>query len=252
VHSTGYGETIQFVVKSEIRSQDISEARLYFHVYPDNITMEKGRENEQMSLLLGVLRTEAKDGVSDQLVELMNVPLLMGWHDRVIPEPLLHSEVLRKGNTTEDLKLVFYLNCTNCNYKVFPQTVTKYNVPFLTLNKRERVKRGAQCTGCCLHGLIVDFSFLPKYNWVITPRRYVANYCAGSCSNPDPAMRMHMPSDSIARNKMIDSMGRSNGASCCTSDVPKQDPITTLYRDIHGSLQASRTSIYSIQECICT
>ncbi|KAF6033893.1 hypothetical protein EB796_007797 [Bugula neritina] len=80
--------------------------------------MEKGRENEQMSLLLGVLRTEAKDGVSDQLVELMNVPLLMGWHDRVIPEPLLHSEVLRKGNTTEDLKLVFYLNCTNCNYKI--------------------------------------------------------------------------------------------------------------------------------------
>ncbi|KAJ8897342.1 hypothetical protein PR048_002688 [Dryococelus australis] len=51
---------------------------------------------------------------------------------------------------------------------------------------RSRRSLGIDCDGkteekrCCRYPLIVDFGYL-EWDWIIAPKTYEANYCAGDC-----------------------------------------------------------------------
>lgn len=257
VHTIGFGETIQFVVNAADRSNRMSEIKLYYHVNSANITMHTGSEDNKMLLRLSLLTSESDGSISSQLIENIGIHKhLVGWHSQVIPNSLIRYELLNRGNLTENVTLNFHLSCLNCEYQVFPRVMTKQNVPFLRMDGWRRIKRttSSSCSSdgsCCKRELIVDFEAL-GWDWVVHPKRYTANYCAGSCATPTATQRQSMSSNSLVLNAMLENLRRGNSNSCCVSVASEEEFIPIIYTKASGEVASNRNTIRTIHQCRCS
>ena len=178
---------------------------------------------------------------------------LVGWHNHELQSGLLRRAIRSGGNTDSDITLVLKLVCLNCHYRVFPEIITKQSVPFLTINGRRRSRRNGQrsCSGsCCLKELIVDFNALgSSWDFVIHPRRYQANYCAGSCLQPAPADRIQMTSNTHILNEMLSRQQAVATSSCCVA--ADQERILLAYYVDGGAVRTNNNAIKRINSCRC-
>lgn len=244
---------MEFVLTPEDRADRIMEVKIYFHVNPLTIAMADGTITEPMKLQLNML-TEQANGSFTKLVieeEIIIHSHLVGWHNHEIHSGPLQHLLQQQGG--DDVKLVFQLHCTNCHYEMFPEVITKQNVPFLTMTGRRRARRNGSrgCTGsCCLKGLIVDFNALgSKWDFVIHPRRYEANYCSGSCSNPTPMDRRLMTSNTHILNEVLSRQRAAATSSCCVA-ADEEHLLLAYYAD-GGAIRTSRSAIKKINSCRC-
>ena len=252
MNTEGYGETIQFVVNPDDRRTRLTDIKLYYLINSADILMHEGSDDEKTLLLRLSLLTEEEGRITSQLIENMQIHKnLMGWHHTKISSRLLQS-IFQSGSTNSSITLNFHLTCLNCVYNAFPSEVTKHNVPFLRINGRRRRRRNSSgsCTGrCCKRERIVDFQAL-GWDWVLSPRQYVANYCSGTCHNPNPAERTHMTSDSQIVNSMLQYLDSGAVSTCC---VPRnEESLTMLTISEEGALRVSHNVIKTIHSCKCT
>lgn len=237
----GYDEVIQFMVEADELAN--MEMKFHYHIYPSNISMHSD-EHENMLLQLLLLKREKDGSISAKSLDRFNIPKqLMGWHNRIISNDILNPL------SSKNLTLNFFLQCLNCDYQIFPQTITKHNIPFLTFDKRDRVKRSTSCTGCCVQDLVINFDTI-GYDWVAFPRSYRANYCSGSCANLSPAQRSMMPTNSLAIHDMMQSMGRSGQSTCCVSDAKEETPVKILYYPFNSQDLTAKIA-KAIRACKC-
>ncbi|XP_057289968.1 inhibin beta C chain-like [Hydractinia symbiolongicarpus] len=122
-------------------------------------------------------------------------------------------------------KITFSFVCSQCagNNDFLLTSGTKYT-PYLTvrasLNRHKIVKRSTPtCSdkkACCLQYLYVNFTEIGWNDWVKEPNGFVANYCAGKCSqNP---LKNKLSLEKLA--------GYLPPSSCC---IAKEHAPLTLY-----------------------
>lgn len=214
--------------------------------------MNDDSTDEHTLLLRLTLLTEEEGRVTSQLVENIQIHKnLMGWHHTVVSSSLLQS-IFRTGSTDSSITLNFQLTCLNCVYNAFPSEITKHNVPFLRMNGRRRRRRNSpdRCTGrCCKRELIVDFEAL-GWDWVLAPRQYTANYCSGTCQNPNAAERTNMGENSQIINSMLAYLDSGSVSTCC---VPRnEESLTMLVITESGEVRQHRNVLKTIQSCKCS
>ena len=98
-------------------------------------------------------------------------------------------------------------------------------------------------TNCCLFPLKVDFSKF-GWDWIIAPRKYVANYCAGKCGfvYKTTYRVSHIVQQSIPRNQ-------ENAGPCC---APRQlEPLRLVYFDDNGQIIWGHLAGMIVRECGC-
>lgn len=199
------------------------------------------------------LLSEENGSTTSRLVENIHIhKRLMGWHNQVIDPQLIDSLLQGGSGSNGSITLNFQLTCLNCLYKPFPTNFTKHNAPFLRMNGRRRSRRNSAnvCNGrCCMRELIVDFAAL-GWNWVLWPRQYTANYCTGSCHNPNASERTHMSSNSQIVNNMLEYLSSGSVSSCC---VPRdEEPMTMVYTDDSGEIRTNVNILKTVTSCRCS
>lgn len=244
---------MQFTYSPEAQEANLEEIKLYFHINPLEITMHDTNYTEPMWLQLSLLTTLANGSIAiDKLDDLRIHSALVGWHSHEIESPAV-QQLISAGHG-QTVTINFLLKCLNCHYQAFPDVITKQNVPFLTLNGRRRNRRNGNrhCTGgCCLKELIVDFNALgDKWNFVIHPRRYQANYCAGSCLTPSSYDRAMMTSNTHILNEMLAKQRAAATSSCCVA--ADEERVLLAYYVNGGAVRTNNNAIKRIRSCRCS
>lgn len=234
----------------------MSGVKLYYYINSPNITMTAGDNDDKFVLRLSLL-TKSSDGIVSAR-PLQNFEIhrhLIGWHSQQIPISLMNEVVNDESiAASANVTVNFRMQCLNCDYHPFPESMTKQNVPFLKVDSRRRRTRrnGANACGqgrCCPKELIVDFNNM-GWDWVLFPKRYIANYCEGTCSNI-PRNRASMSSSSHIINAMLQYLGSGKTSSCC---VPNDEEFIEnfTYMDQMGNIKTAPKILRTINSCRCT
>ena len=100
-------------------------------------------------------------------------------------------------------------------------------------------------TRCCLYPLTIDFDeFGPDWDFIIEPRRYTANYCAGECSYSFAStINSH-----LVQLQRGDSR-ETTGGPCCTPRHMIGLNMIHLTNDLHMVVTELASMI--VTECAC-
>jgi len=94
---------------------------------------------------------------------------------------------------------------------------------------------------CCRYPLVIDFDeYGEEYEFIISPRRFTANYCTGSCP------LYFVPANVNSQLKM--GLGRQM-ERCCTGKVLK--PLGLLYMTESNEIIQGELSDVTIETCGC-
>ena len=92
---------------------------------------------------------------------------------------------------------------------------------------------------CCLYSLVVDFDSF-NWDWIIAPKRFEANYCAGECP-------LFYNNDKI-HSQMIGRVNK-NIKFCCSSN--RMSAISVLYFDQNDSIKMEKIPGIVANSCSC-
>lgn len=126
--------------------------------------------------------------------------------------------------------------------------------PIRSLQKREHNSSTImhpKCMGkCCVRHLIVDFDML-GIDWILTPRRYIANYCSGSCSQQymDSGDHARLSSNAKVVQAMLTKLNISATGSTCVPSGHK--PVTLIYKNHRGTIMSTSNSLKTVTSCKC-
>ncbi len=148
---------------------------------------------------------------------------------------------------------LFEVTCATCRQTGNPVDMKPGRRPFLVLGKgvrRPRRPRSVICppheTQCCKEIFYVSFAEL-KWDWIIEPKGYSANYCKGSCEDDVAQGYAHTYVMTTVRNQNID-----RGLSivpCCAPLVTK--PLVLLYYDNEGYIYKKLLQNMITESCAC-
>ena len=148
---------------------------------------------------------------------------------------------------------LFEVRCANCRVTGSPIDMKPGRRPFLVMGKgarRARSPRSITCppyeTQCCKEIFYVSFAEL-KWDWIIEPKGYSANYCRGSCEDNVAQGYAHTYVMTTVRNQNID-----RGLSivpCCAPLVTK--PLVLLYYDNEGYIYKKQLKNMITESCAC-
>ncbi|XP_071800213.1 growth/differentiation factor 8-like [Asterias amurensis] len=148
---------------------------------------------------------------------------------------------------------LFEVTCVTCRSTGNPVDMKPGRRPFLVLGKgvrRQRRPRSVICppneTQCCKEIFYVSFAEL-KWDWIIEPKGYSANYCRGSCDDNVAQGYAHTYVMTTVRNQNID-----RGLSivpCCAPLVTK--PLVLLYYDNEGYIYKKLLQNMITESCAC-
>ena len=148
---------------------------------------------------------------------------------------------------------LFEVTCATCRATGNPVDMKPGRRPFLVLGKgvrRQRRPRSVICppneTQCCKEIFYVSFAEL-KWDWIIEPKGYSANYCRGSCDDNVAQGYEHTYVMTTVRNQNID-----RGLSivpCCAPLVTK--PLVLLYYDNEGYIYKKLLQNMITESCAC-
>jgi len=141
---------------------------------------------------------------------------------------------------------------TNSPFRPYIQVSLEKNLMSTSRSKRDITNRDlkAICQSesgvgyCCRHDLHIEFNSV-NWNFVIYPRSFNANYCAGPCHSAD----MHTLRGQLvsATNQNIDEEARGG---CCTARELKA--INMLYYDHSDNIALATVDNMSISTCGCS
>ena len=97
---------------------------------------------------------------------------------------------------------------------------------------------------CCRFPLTVDFEEF-QWDWIIAPKRYSANYCAGVC--PFSFVQRYPHTHLVTQVLPSDSHG--NSGPCCTPT--EIAPISMLYFDEVANIVYGKLPGMSVIRCGC-
>ena len=96
---------------------------------------------------------------------------------------------------------------------------------------------------CCRYKFVIDFQDLGKdFDFIIEPRRYLANYCAGSCPT------YYLPTD--GNSKLLMAFKKPKVQRCCTPVA--KEPLKLLYYNEDGGIMLGKIPNMTIQKCNCS
>lgn len=117
---------------------------------------------------------------------------------------------------------------------------------------RRKRDLGLECTEssaeerCCRYPFTVDFDeFGPSFDFIITPRRYPANYCAGQC--PPAFLPMHTNTQLTHVSRRLPANSRQ---PCCTPR--KMEGVFMVYVDDYGTYMQGVLPGMTIKSCGCS
>jgi len=220
-----------------------SKAYLYFYINSESIRIN----NTRNKLWIKISYLKKKHNTT-QLVHIRKKLVihqhLTGWHSTPLP-----SKLIRHINKMERLR--FKITCVNCDYTPF---MLENNPPFLTVQTQRRSKRNnseEECHGkCCTNRLIVDFEAI-GWKWVLYPKQFTANYCAGDCSAKSLSSRdrLKVSSHTLVLQLMFSKLNIGASGTCC---VPAEEsPLQIIYIDNHGVVRSNMNTIKTIKSCKC-
>lgn len=98
-------------------------------------------------------------------------------------------------------------------------------------------------TRCCRYKFVIDFEQMgPDFDFIIQPKRYLANYCAGTCPT------YYLPNNIHAN--LLQGLTRHKLQRCCTPT--KMKPLEILYIDDNGSMVTGVLPSMTIEKCDCS
>lgn len=96
---------------------------------------------------------------------------------------------------------------------------------------------------CCRYKFVIDFEQMgPDFEFIIQPKRYLANYCAGSCPT------YYLPSN--ANGQLLMGLSRQKHQRCCTPKTVK--PLEIIYVDEYGRVVTGLIPEMTIEKCDCS
>lgn len=102
-----------------------------------------------------------------------------------------------------------------------------------------RCSKGSTESRCCRHDLTVDFDKF-GWDWIIAPKKYAANYCAGECKIAFMQQYAH-----------THVMQLSTAANPCCSPR-KMTPMQLLYFDSQLNIVLGTIPNMIVEECFCS
>lgn len=96
---------------------------------------------------------------------------------------------------------------------------------------------------CCRYKFVIDFRKMgAEFDFIIQPKRYLANYCAGNCPT------YYMPNN--FRATLLQTLTKNSLQRCCSPT--KKEKLEILFIDDSGSLVTGKLSGMSIEKCSCS
>jgi hypothetical protein len=141
--------------------------------------------------------------------------------------------------------------------------------PYLVLGMRANMdlrilrKRDTACQitadSCCLQRQYINFKDLGWNDWIISPKNYVANYCAGDCPTPNPVDSLSPfgvshayirsgPASPYARKPNADTDDPDKELCCGPTSL---SPLSVLHYDREGKIVKTDIPNMSVDECGC-
>ncbi|ELU18783.1 hypothetical protein CAPTEDRAFT_184704 [Capitella teleta] len=121
-----------------------------------------------------------------------------------------------------------------------------------TLKEHHKNNKGQERKGkglCSKRTLVIDFADIGWSEWIISPKSFEANVCAGSC--PFPRAKNLMASNHATLQSLVRAVGIQEGvpAPCC---VPEQlSSLTLLYFDQDKNVVLKNYNGMTVQSCSC-
>ncbi|XP_038057295.1 growth/differentiation factor 8-like [Patiria miniata] len=148
---------------------------------------------------------------------------------------------------------MFEVRCITCRNPGNPTNMKPGRRPFLVLGKgeqRPRMPRSIICppnhTTCCKEIFYVSFAEL-KWDWIIEPKGYSANYCRGSCEDNVAQGYGHTYIMTTVKNMNVD-----RGLSIIPCCAPlKTKPLVLLYYDNEGFIYKKQLQNMITDSCAC-
>lgn len=148
--------------------------------------------------------------------------------------------------------------CFEARYDQFDPpllAITPDKLPILELRASKplilsRQRRTESCASneinkCCLRRWFVNFTEIGWNDWILQPRGYEANFCAGSCLNPTTDARSKVIAD-------VQNSGISTDPAVLPCCFPKhKSSVTLLYTPQPGKVQLVELRDMRIDECEC-
>lgn len=96
---------------------------------------------------------------------------------------------------------------------------------------------------CCRYKFVINFEQMgPEFDFILQPKRYLANYCAGSCPT------YYLPSS--GDSQLLVGLSRDKVQRCCTPT--KMKPLEIIYVDDSGSVVTGLLPGMTIEKCDCS
>ncbi|XP_078469317.1 growth/differentiation factor 10-like [Lampetra planeri] len=104
-------------------------------------------------------------------------------------------------------------------------------------------------TACARRHLTVDFADIGWDKWIISPKAYLAHYCAGTCDFP--MSKGVRPTNHATIQSVMRAVGLVPGlpGPCCVPD--KMTPLSILYVDQADSVVLKLYPNMSVESCAC-
>lgn len=175
-----------------------------------------------------------------------NIKLVQGWHHFKVKK--IVSDWIREPHTN----IGFDVEVEDKNVTIVQPGQSDALQPFIEVYVKDRsddrrfrreVRKcspGTKQKNCCLYSLIVDFEKF-NWNWIIAPKRFEANYCAGECPLFYNNKEIHA--------QLVGRMNR-NIKFCCSSS--QMSAINVLYVDQNSNVMLEKIPGIVANSCSCS
>ena len=245
-------KAFKFHLPSQLRDLDVNKAKLYFNIRPRSKNSAlKCKKYQKQNLDITIIDALHRSNMTLTKRVPRHRPR-HGWYSvRNSTRPLTELVILYKKHKRDAIDVV--IECPNCcsnplSDDALPILVVQASKPVTYVN--DATATAPNCFGkCCVKHLVVDFDEL-GYDWVIYPRRYVANYCEGSCRRSDllPSDISQLSTNTLILQAMLQQRRIDSAGSSC---VPKDTtPVRIVYRDSTGAIRTS--TLHTVESCQCS
>ncbi|XP_022105534.1 growth/differentiation factor 8-like [Acanthaster planci] len=238
-HKTSSSGCFSFEITSNVE-ENIVSAKLWFLLNDSPMEVDQNR-----TLVVSHIGT----GRHSRRTSLHTVTVVYraDWVTVDVTRAVRHLVVHAKKN------YLFEVRCTTCLNTGNPTNMKSGRRPFLVLGKTERrprLPRSIICppnhTTCCKEIFYVSFAEL-KWDWIIEPKGYSANYCRGSCEDNVAQGYGHTYIMTTVKNMNVD---RGLSIIPCCAPI-KTKPLVLLYYDNEGFIYKKQLQNMITESCAC-
>ncbi len=134
----------------------------------------------------------------------------------------------------------------------FDPIIQLYRAPINRPTIHSRYRRSFSCPSdgsCCLNRFYMNFTEIGWDDWILQPKGYDANYCAGSCLYSGNVIQLHSRLlHTIAYSKRQNDQDYASLLPCCS---PKRLSALRIIYSVDGDIRTKKVADMKALECGC-